>query len=79
MFAYKKIAALNMFDNGAAARPCLRTLLILTSFAGTGAVALLNGTEINADSVSTDIEMIIATLANSYLSHLFYRGIQGQQ
>jgi hypothetical protein len=73
MFVFKRIAALNLFQNGAAARPWLRTLLIGASLVGTCAFALLTGEPLNIDSVSADLQMILATLANAYLSHAFYK------
>jgi hypothetical protein len=72
MFAFKKIAALNAFDNGAEARPWLRALLAGTSVIGVGALALLNGTPLNPDSVSGLLQTVMATIANAYLAHAFY-------
>jgi hypothetical protein len=75
MFFYKKVATLSMFDNGAAARPWLRALLILTSVAGVVATALLNGQPLNPDSISTLVQLLFGTAANAYLSHAFYRSV----
>jgi hypothetical protein len=75
MFALKKVAQFRMFDNGAEARPWLRALLIITSVIGTGALSFLNGTDVNPDSISYLIQLLLQTGANAYLSHSFYNQI----
>jgi hypothetical protein len=78
MFVWKKIAALELFGNGAAAHPWLRVLLIVTSLFGVGSLALLNGTDVNPDSVSYLLELLVGTVANAYLSHSFYQQLRRQ-
>jgi hypothetical protein len=72
MFAFKKIATLAMFANGAEARPWLRALLIVTSLFGVGSTALLNGTPVNADSVSYLLQLLVGTGINAFMAHAFY-------
>ena len=78
MFVWKKIASLNLFSNGAAAHPWLRVLLIVTSIFGVGSLALLNGTDVDVDSISYLLELLVGTVGNAYLSHSFYQQLRRQ-
>jgi hypothetical protein len=58
--------------------PWLWVLLIVTSLFGVGSLALLNGTDVNPDSVSYLLELLVGTAANAYLSHSFYQQLRRQ-
>jgi len=76
MFAYKRLAGLRMFLNGAEAHPWLRALLIGTSLIGVFATALLNGAQPDVTTVQGLLEsfmVVIGTGLNAYLSHVFYQ------
>ena len=61
-----------MTDNGPAARPWLRALLLLFSLVGTIAAAQLSGTPSGPNVVSADVLAIVQTGVVAYLAHAFY-------
>ncbi len=73
MFAFKKVAALQAFYNSATARPWLPALLILTSFIGVCATALVSGTPFEADSITGVLKALLETGAAAYLISFGYQ------
>lgn len=72
MFAFKKIGGFAAFDNGAEARPLLRLFLAVLSIAGVGALNLLNGNSVNADSLTMLVKIALEAGASAFLSHGVY-------
>jgi hypothetical protein len=71
----KWLAGLYLSQNGPAERVWLRTLLIIFSFFGMVASSLLNGTPLDANTVTDDVRAVLGTLIAAYLSHAFYKGV----
>jgi hypothetical protein len=70
--AFKYLGGFELFNNGAAARPLLRLFLAVLSVAGVGALNLLNGTPVDADSLTTLVKIAIEAAASALLSHGIY-------
>lgn len=73
MQGIKKLAGLFATDNGPGERVWLRTMLVALSFFGVVATSLLNGTPIDANTVSDLVKTLLGTALTAYLSHAFYR------
>jgi hypothetical protein len=73
MFLAKKLAGMEMFANGAGAKPFLRFSLVLFSLCGIVATSLLTGQEINPDSITSLAVVAIETVLSAFGSHFIYR------
>jgi hypothetical protein len=72
IFGVKKFSGLAMFANGAEALPFLRFSLALFSSLGIVGTSLLTGNQIDPDSVSSLIRLVLETLLSTYGSHWLY-------
>ncbi len=58
--------------NGATAKPWLRAVLLGISLAAYIATQIVNGTSVDPNVVSTDLQAIVATGVLAYFAHAFY-------
>ena len=72
MFGVKAVAGYALVDNGPAAKPWLRAVLIGLSLLGVIATNFLNGTPVDATQVSSLVSAFIQTGVLTYFAHAFY-------
>jgi hypothetical protein len=72
MYAIKWLGGFAAFNNGADAKPLLRLFLAVLSIVGVGALNLLSGTPVDADSLTTLIKIAAEAAASAFLSHGVY-------